>query len=240
MSKIRLNHEDAKTSVIMRWLNRIVLMTCWLAVILDMLFFAATGNTGLTLIFAMFTPIRYFFFDVAPEKIQRRPPSLDRLIPLTIFVRYLRKQFPIPQGNILADIAGFFLASGRAFINGYALLFFDTFTFAFQIKNNKKGIPVDQDITVLYDNEKLEKLGQEADKTTSEERAENLRKIQNSWKQSQISNELNVWNFPLRRYLSKPTYYFVNKEVGNVAIDDKYILEDEKEDKDKKKSDSNE
>lgn len=236
MPKIRLNHEDAQTSVIMRWLNRGVLTFCWFAVASDITFYAVTANAGWALIFSMLTPIRYFFFDVSPEKIQRRPPSLDRLIPLTIFVRYLRKKFPIPQGNILASIAGFFLASGRAFINGYALLFFDTFTFAFQIQNTKKGVPLAKDITVLYDNDKLQQIEEEANNTNSEEKAERLKKIKNAWEQSRITNELTIWDFPLRRYLFKPTYYFKNKEVGNLAIDNKYILEeDTDEDKEDEK-----
>lgn len=227
MDKIHLYQEDSKFDNLLEWLNRIALLSCWLAVIGDIIFLAITGQTGLALIFAMYTPFRYFFFDIAPSKLQRRPPSFDRTIALTIFVQYLGKRYPIPQGGILATITGFFLACGRAMVNGYALMFFDSFTFLYQVKNDKNGVPLDNNIAVLHNNEALSKLEKDINDSESETEKERLKKLQYEWQQTAVTNSLDVWDFPVRRYLKKPTYYFKNNEVGSLAIDDKYILEDE-------------
>lgn len=243
--KIRLYSDDSKLTVVFRWLNRIAALSCWIALILNIVFIMKTGNFGLGIVFGMYTPIRYFLFDIAPEKIQRRPPSLDRSIPLTIFVRYLRIVFPIPQGNVLATIVGFILASARAAINGYALLFFDTFTFFFEIRDNKgKGgfssNDGSEEDTILHSNKAFDRLEKEINESDEgSNREERLEKLKEEWYKSRIANNLNIWDFPIRRYLNKPTYYFENKEVGNNAIDAKYILEDnfsEKTKKNKKKT----
>lgn len=234
--RIRLYREDSNFSVVVTWINRIILLSCWGSVFIAIYTFVKTANLGLTALIGMYTPVRYFLFDVAPSKLERRPPSLDRVIPLTIFVRYLRIKFPIPQGNILATISGFFLACGRTMINGYALLFFDTFTFLFSIRNNKKGIPLDKNIGVLHDNKALIELEEQIEETNSESKEERLKKLQYEWKQTAITNSLSVWDFPLRRYLEKPTYYFKNKEIGNSVIDNKYILEDDEDTKNKDKA----
>ena len=159
--KIRLYSDDSKLTVVFRWLNRIAALSCWVALILDIVFIMKTGNFGLGIVFGMYTPIRYFLFDIAPEKNQRRPPSLDRSIPLTIFVRYLRIVFPIPQGNMLATIAGFILACGRAAINGYALLFFDTFTFFFEVRDKRENLSDATEDTVLHSNKAFKKIEKE-------------------------------------------------------------------------------
>lgn len=233
--KIRLYSDDSKLTVVFRWLNRIAALSCWVALILDIVFIMKTGNFGLGIVFGMYTPIRYFLFDIAPEKNQRRPPSLDRSIPLTIFVRYLRIVFPIPQGNMLATIAGFILACGRAAINGYALLFFDTFTFFFEVRDKRENLSDSTEDTVLHSNKAFKKIEKEINESDEGNREERLEKIKEEWYQSRITNSLNIWDFPIRRYLNKPTYYFENKEVGNHAIDAKYILEDDSSEKENKK-----
>lgn len=231
--KIHLYQEDSGFSVVVTWLNRAALLSCWISVVVDVYYFTKYANFGIALLIGMYTPTRYFLFDIAPSKLERRPPSLDRAIPLTIFVRYLRIRFPIPQGNILATICGFFLACGRAMVNGYSLLFFDTFTFLFSIRNTKEGIPLDQNIGVLHDNKALKDIEDQIESTNSEVKEDRLKKLQYEWKQTAITNSLNVWDFPLRRYLEKPTYYFKNKEIGNKVIDNEYILEDKNTDANK-------
>lgn len=69
----------------------------------------------------------------------------------------------------------------------------------------------------------LKKSVEELNKEQSEER---IKQMQKEWYQSRVSSSLNVWNFSLKRYLNKPTYYFENNEIGNSVIDSKYILED--------------
>lgn len=236
MKKIRLYRQDTKFSVILAWINRLVTLSCWIAIVIDIIYFSKSVNLGMALVYGMYTPLRYFLFDISPEKIQKRPPSLDRSIPLTIFVRYLGKVFPIPQGNILATITGFLLACARAMVNGYGLLFFDTFTFIYQVRDNTTDNPLtpsDEDSS-----SKFKKLEKQLLKSNNKGQEERLDELKEEWKQTEVTNSLNVWDFPLRRYLKRPTYYFDNHEVGNIAIDDRYILEP-KEDNAKQKQSKN-
>ena len=218
MKKIHLNREDSHISVVFGWINRVVTLSCWLVFIIDIIFFTRTGNVLLFLIIGMYTPARYFLFDILPEKIQKRPPSLDRSIPLSIFIRYLGSSFPISQGNLLATLAGFFLACGRAIINGYSLLFFDTFTFLYQDESGT--------FVTLLSNKNMQNLKKSVEELNKDQSEERIKQMQKEWYQSRVSSSLNVWNFSLKRYLNKPTYYFENNEIGNSVIDSKYILED--------------
>ena len=55
--KIRLYSDDSKLTVVFRWLNRIAALSCWVALILDIVFIMKTGNFGLGIVFGMYTPI---------------------------------------------------------------------------------------------------------------------------------------------------------------------------------------
>lgn len=224
----RLTSDDGVYGLL-KILNKLALVACWIAIVLDITYCISTNNIFKSLIFAFFTPIRYFLFDIDASKIIKRPPSLDRNIPLYIFLRYWNSSFPIPQGNILSDIAGFFLASCRIFINGYGLLYFDTFTFLYKVKNDENGIPLDQDIRILHDNAKIQNIEAEATTAQSGIEAEHLNKIAEEWKKVAISNDLDIWNFPLKRYMGKSKFiYFQNNEIGHFWIDDRYLIDQEK------------
>ncbi|MES5151078.1 hypothetical protein [Lactobacillus crispatus] len=224
----RINSKEDGNFSGSRLFNVIALGICWLSVITGIFWFIVTSNPVPMIIILGIPPFRYFFFDLTPDKLSRRPPELDRTIPLNILVHYWTIRFPIPQGGFLADVAGIFLAICRCYINGYGLLYFDTFAFLFRIRNDKRGIPLDQDITVLHDNEKLNQIAQNAKTATSEEKAEEYEELKKGWEQSEISSELNKWNFPIRRYLKASNSYFKIREVNILPIDDEYALDSKK------------
>lgn len=221
----RINSKEDGNFSGSRLFNVIALGICWLSVITGIFWFIVTSNPVPMIIILGIPPFRYFFFDLTPDKLSRRPPELDRTI---ILVHYWTIRFPIPQGGFLADVAGIFLAICRCYINGYGLLYFDTFAFLFRIRNDKRGIPLDQDITVLHDNEKLNQIAQNAKTATSEEKAEEYEELKKGWEQSEISSELNKWNFPIRRYLKASNSYFKIREVNILPIDDEYALDSKK------------
>lgn len=224
MKRNQLYLKDTLFSFIVRWVNRITTMSCWLAVVLDISYFARSNNLGLTILFSLYTPLRYFLFDITREKMQKRPSSLDRIIPLTIFVRYLKLKFPIPQGNFLASLVGLFLACCRAMVNGYALLLFDTFTFFYQIKNDSFGNSLDCKDTIKEGFEFVEN-DRKIDLSDMDEKT--IAHLKISWEQTRNYDYLNIWDFPIQRYLNHPTFYFKNNEVGNTVIDRKCLVENE-------------
>lgn len=219
----RLNSKDSELTSLIRGVNRLLCLICWIEVGLSCLYFVRTDNWRVTALMLQFTPIRYFFFDIAPEKAQKRPPSLDRSIPLAIFVRYLSRRFPIPQGGFLADIFGLFLASCRASVNGYALLWFDTFTFFFKDKT-VDGLPTDGDgnIKFLHDNDRLKAIQDKLESSDDEESTKRLNATYEEWKKTRIASELDQWDFPIRRYLNPTDDYFKINEIGSRLMDDTY------------------
>lgn len=221
MKKRRINVKDTYLERLARKLNLIALISCWVAISLDIVYFMVTDNTLKAILFGMYTPIRYFFFDITPEKERRRPPSLDRTIPLTLFVRYLSRKFPILWGSLMADLWGFFLAVGRATVNGYALLWFDTFSFAYQIRRDKNGVPLTDDITILHDNERLEALKHKIEHAYSDEDSQQFENMYNEIQQVRQTDELDQWNFPIRRYIQTSDEFIELKEVGAEVYDDK-------------------
>lgn len=223
--KIRLNEKDSDSFSGSRLFNVTALIICWIATIGGIIYFAVTSKLLPAIAILGIVPFRYFFFDLAPDRLTRRPPDLDRSIPLEILLHYLSISFPIPQGKFLADVAGFFLAIARAFINGFGLLYFDTFAFAFRIRNDTNGVPLDEDIGILHDNEKLQRLADEASQTDSETKSREYTRLKEDWEQTAIANELNQWDFPIRRYLKPTNPYFEIREVGNIPLDDQYSLD---------------
>lgn len=221
MKKRRINVKDTYLERLARKLNLIALISCWVAISLDIVYFMVTDNTLKAILFGMYTPIRYFFFDITPEKERRRPPSLDRTIPLTLFVRYLSRKFPILWGSLMADLWGFFLAVGRATVNGYALLWFDTFSFAYQIRRDKNGVPLTDDITILHDNERLEALKYKIEHAYSDEDSQQFENMYNEIQQVRQTDDLDQWNFPIRRYIQTSDEFIELKEVGAEVYDDK-------------------
>lgn len=227
--KIKLYEKSTRLDLLISRINKAVLVVCWIAVICDISYYAITSNLLMALIYSMFTPLRYFLFDIAPSKLQKRPAELDRSVPLNIFVTYLAKKFPIPQGNTIATIIGLFIASARMWINGYALLIFDTFTFFFKTVNDKNGIPLHNGNRVLQDNEDLLNLEKLIMKNNSESEEESLQKAKSEWQKSASRIDLDEWDFPLRRYLSWPSYYFENNEIGVSMINKSYEEEEEEQ-----------
>lgn len=226
----KLNSPDSDFLKTKELLNLLGLASCWIAVIADVIYFAISNKSLGFIIGAMWTPCRYFFFDMSPSKLQRRPASLDRSLLLTIFVNYLSISFPMPHGDFLADIAGFLLACARAAVNGYALLIFDTFSWLYSVKNDVSGIPLNDGVD-LDAKEEDEEDEEDEEAEESEENDEDKIAIGNvvvSQAQAnqpveesyakQIKRRLNEWNFPLRRYKAKPNYYFENNEVGAAEI----------------------
>ncbi|QDR73670.1 hypothetical protein FOD75_11300 (plasmid) [Limosilactobacillus reuteri] len=216
----RINVKDTSLQVVVKYLNIGGLIICWMSVFAAVVNYIITSNAGTTILFALVTPTRYFFFDTAPQKEQKRPLSLDRAIPLTIFVRYLSKRFPIPQGGIIADIWGFILATVRAAINGYALLYFDTFTFAFSVRDDDILLNNEESIKLVHDDQRLNAIQKTAEKTDNEEQAEKLSKLYGAWQETRRASQIDEWNFPLRRYLIPADSRAELNEIGNSAIDD--------------------
>lgn len=220
----KLNSPDSGFLRIKDLMNLLGLISCWIAVIADIIYFAISNNVLGFIIGSMWTPCRYFFFDMSPSKLQRRPASLDRSIPLTIFVNYLSIAFPIPNGDFLADIAGFLLACVRAAINGYALLIFDTFSWLYTVKNDVNGIPLNDgiDVDAEDEDEEDEDNGENEEEiivigNTVVSQAEVNPHVEESYAK-QIMRRLDEWNFPLRRYKAKPNYYFENNEIGAAGL----------------------
>lgn len=221
----RLNERDDLLLHFSKQLNRIALISCWGAVFGDFAYLMITENLTYFLLMSLYTPIRYFLFDIAPQKNQKRPASLDRSIPLAIFVRYLSIQFPIAQGNLMADLWGFFLALCRAYINGYALLWFDTFTFAYAIRDDAKRVPLKEDIRLLHEDERLEQADKKADVIEDARKAREIHDLTQAWRETQRAQELSQWSFPLRRYLKPGDDYYALREIGAELLDDKNQLD---------------
>lgn len=205
----QINEKNSDVANFINMVNTIICISCWIEIGLVVMYFATTLNWRISLLLLQYTPIRYFFFDIAPQKIQKRPPSLDRSIPLTIFVRYLSKRFPVPQGNILADIFGLFLAMARASVNGYALLWFDTFTFFFSDHE------ASEDVLEAKSDDRI-KILMEAFGNNSEDNDQNLKSIEEEWRKTRLATELDQWNFPIRRYLSHRDDRFKAQEFKEV------------------------
>lgn len=225
--KIRLNSKEESVWSVSHLFNVIALIICWLAVIWGVVRFMITNQLLPSLLFLEIVPFRYFFFDLSPDRLSRRPPELDRSIPLTIFIHYWMIRFPIPQGGFLADIAGFFLANCRAVINGYGLLMFDTFAFMFRIRNDSNGLPLDQEIKVIHHNKKLDQIAKAAHVSTNEEEVKEYNRLYNAWKQTEVTSELNKFDIPIRRYLDPQEQYFINQELDMIPIDDQFSLNQE-------------
>lgn len=221
----RLNEKNDQLLHYAKILNRIALFSCWCAVFLDAAFFMITGDTMITVLLGLYTPLRYFLFDTAPQKKQRRPASLDRSIPLAIFVRYLSRQFPISHGGLMADLWGLFLAICRATINGYALLWFDTFTFAYSIRDESDRVPLDEDINLIREEVRLDEIDARASELTDEEKAKQMTDLTEAWRQTRQAQELDVWHFPLRRYLKPGDDFMALKEINARLLDDKHQLD---------------
>lgn len=221
----RLNERDDSLLRFAKLLNRIALISCWGAVFGDFAYLMVTENLTYFLLMSLYTPIRYFLFDIAPQKDQKRPTSLDRSIPLAIFVRYLSVKFPIAQGNLMADLWGFLLALCRAYINGYALLWFDTFTFAYAVRDDAKRVPLKKDIRLLHEEERLEQADQKADALEDARKAQEIHDLTKAWRETQQAQELSQWSFPLRRYLKPGDDFYALREVGAELLDDKNQLD---------------
>lgn len=216
---IKIYQKDETLVRLADWLNKMALLSCWAALFLDIAYFAVTGHALRTILFALYTPLRYFFFDISPKKELRRPPSLDRAIPLAIFINYLNKRFPIPQGGIIATLYGLALAAGRASINGYALLWFDTFYFLYEVRKDAIGQIGSNELS-LKKNDQLENLRYQLLRANDEDEEEAIKKSLNNWKQTQLASQLDVWNFPIRRYLNATNDYVKLKEVGTKYFED--------------------
>ena len=218
-----VSRRDSSLDHLVKLVNQIAVLACWASVAFAIFYIIVSNNLVIGILLAFITPVRYFLFDVENSKITKRPPSLDRTIPLTIFVNYWNKSFPVPQGNIMADIAGFFLASIRAFINGYGLLYFDTFTFFFKDHND---VLLEDDEVFLHSNSKLEELRKEIDAATGERDKQRLEAALSNWRKSKYSSDLDAWNFPIRRYMTEPTdSYFKAQEMGANLLDDRFMLD---------------
>jgi hypothetical protein len=228
--KSSLAVRDNGTFKLFKLLNKITILLCWGAVFLDAFFIILTNKIGLGIIFAFFTPIRYFLFDIENSKLTKRPPQLDRTIPLTIFINYWNKVYPIPQGDFFADVVGFFLASIRVFINGYALLYFDTFTFFFKVKNDSYGNPLDEENIKLSQNDNMQKIKEMLSEKENEKVTEDIEDIVNNRKHiHHLNKDLDAWTFPIKRYIDKPSSsYFRTQEIGTNLLDDRFMLDLEK------------
>lgn len=225
--KNNFNKSDDELIALSNFFNFFALIICWISVVLALIYFSATAKIGLTIVFLQVTPFRYLFFDIAPSKLSKRPPSLDRTIPLTIYVSHLTQSFSMPHGKFLASCWGFFLALGRAFFNGYGLLYFDSFTFLYKVKNDKSGLPINQDIKALYNSERIEAIKEELeDKSIKDpELRKYAQELTEMYEHVAVKQQLTQWNFELKRYVKTPTVYFKNAEIGNAVIDDKYALD---------------
>ena len=93
-------------------------------------------------------------------------------------------------------------------------MLFDSFTFLFQIKNDKKGIPLDQDINILNDNERLQAILNEAKVQNDDIEKKKLEKMHQDWIDIGNQRSLSAWDFPIQRYVDHSNYYFINKEIG--------------------------
>lgn len=221
------NKSDIELLALSNFFNLFALIVCWVAVVLAVIYFAATAKIGLTFVLLLVIPFRYFFFDISPSKLSKRPPSLDRIVPVTIYVSHLSQAFPIPNGNFIASCWGFLLAVGRAFINGFGLLYFDTFTFLYKVRNDVNGIPLNQDIKALHSSDRLEAIKAQIDegKIKDPDQLNYAKELAKSIEQVQVTTELTEWDFEIKRYVSTPNMYFKNAEIGNIMIDDKYALD---------------
>lgn len=202
----RLDLPDYKAHRFIYLFNMFILFVCWALVFVAIIEYMLTSNAKVPIKLLMFIPFRYFFFDLAPDRLQRRPPSLDREIPVSIFINYLRRKFPIPNGNFIASLWGFLLAVLRAIINGYCLLYFDTFFFFFTVRNTPTGIPLEFDESMEKSHKNLDKFGIET---------KDIEKYVNSINLYRVNDELTRWDFPIRRYRNLPNFIFETKEISS-------------------------
>lgn len=225
--KNEFNKSDTELLALSSFFNTFALIMCWIAILLALIYYAATQKLGLTFVLLLVVPFRYFFFDINPDKLSKRPPSLDRIIPVTIYVSHLSQAFPIPNGNILATGWGFLLAVGRAFINGFGLLYFDSFTFFYKVRNDNNGIPLNQDIKALHSSDRLKGIEKQIKENMIKDpdKLRYAKDLTESVKQMEVANKLTEWDFEIKRYVNTPSMYFKNAEISNSLIDDKYSLD---------------
>ena len=113
-------------------------------------------------------------------------------------------------------------------VNGYALLFFDTFSFLYSVKNDSKCLPLNDSLNVEEFSIPQE-TALESDQDGDQDRLEEAKL---NWQEERVITELDRWAFPIRRYRIKPNYYFENNEVDAQFL----VREDEqKEDAETKK-----
>ncbi|MDE7056131.1 hypothetical protein [uncultured Lactobacillus sp.] len=215
-----LIQKDSSLDILFRVFNRGAIVFCWISILLDIFFVILTNKIVLGVAFSFITPARYFLFDIENSKLLKRPPSLDRSIPLDIFISYWNKSFPIPQGDFFADVVGIVLAACRAFINGYALLYFDTFTFFFKVKNDQFGNPLQivKEVVIKDDKSELKDYIKEQNEFVNET-------IINLERHNRFS-DIDIWTFEIKRYINEPeTSFFKAQEVNTYLYDDFYELD---------------
>lgn len=222
---MRNSLQDPELLRITKKIFHILLIVCWSSLALGVLYFGFTGKLVTTFLLLSITPVRYILYDVSSDKLTKRPPAFDRSIPLNIFIRFYNRVFPVPNGDFFATVFGLLLALGRAFIDGYGLLIFETFSSFYKVKNDEMGVPLDSNIVILHDSKRLERLKQRIRDSQDPIEAQKIKKIYEGWEDVNVTNDLTQWDFPLRRYLYKPSYYFKNKEVNSSVMDDQYALD---------------
>lgn len=107
--------------------NLVGLLSCWLSLWLGftVLFLFNSLSIGLQLI--EITPLYYFLFDIHPLHNQVRSGQFNKTKVITALTKYLHRQFNMLWGGFIADVVGILYAIWQMNLNGFCLLFLDTF-----------------------------------------------------------------------------------------------------------------
>ncbi|QNQ82957.1 hypothetical protein FP435_00190 (plasmid) [Lactobacillus sp. PV037] len=159
------------------------------------------------------TPIRYFLFDLFPDR--KRPLQFDKAIPLTIVMHYWILVYPIPGGKVLARVIGVTLAGGRIIYNGYGLLLYDTYHLFIKNKMiHSKTTSSDKSIE-----ERKSVVNDVSNSNLVNQRKNEILQAEKNWEETYDKTVIDDWNFPVRRYLYTNDQYFKIQEVGAKLID---------------------
>lgn len=111
-----------------RWLfNVIGLGVCWFTLWLGFTVLYLFNSLVIGLQLIAITPLYYFLFDLHPLHNQVRTGTFNKVKVITALTKYLHRKFNMFWGNFIADLVGILYAMWQMALNGFCLLFLDTF-----------------------------------------------------------------------------------------------------------------
>ncbi|MBS0956702.1 hypothetical protein [Lactiplantibacillus plantarum] len=121
-----MNQKQA--SLHQRWLSNVIgLVVCWFSLWLGFTVLYLFNSLVIGIQLIAITPLYYFLFDLHPLHNQVRTGTFNKVKVITALTKYLHRKFNMFWGNFIADLVGILYAMWQMTLNGFCLLFLDTF-----------------------------------------------------------------------------------------------------------------